>query len=194
MSLICIDEEKQTIDARELHEKLSIKSRFNDWIKNRIEEYSFIEGLDFYSIFSKNRKRGRPKLNYSLTLTMAKELCLLENNQKGREFRRYFINFEQDAKEVIQMLRSENRKLKLTKSKRKKLRDLVHVQTGWQMDLEGKQWPIYDVIPRNEASDAQLEAWRQKHRIRINKGLTDQIYKTTESGKLSLVPLIEAKK
>ena len=43
----------QTVSARELHEFLEVKSRFNDWINNRIEEYEFIENQDFVT-FTKN--------------------------------------------------------------------------------------------------------------------------------------------
>jgi phage anti-repressor protein len=196
MNLIEINKENETVDARELHAKLVVKTPFHKWVIRRFEEYSFIEGLDFWTSLSKNGRRGRPKINYTLTLNTAKEFCLLENNGAGKEFRRYFIQFEQEAKSVIQMLRAENKKLKLTKAKRKKLRDLIHVQTGWQMDLEGSRWPIYDVIPRDEATDGQLEVWRQKHRIRISKGITDKIYNTAESDKLTLVPttnLLEGK-
>jgi phage anti-repressor protein len=82
-------------NARDLHAALGADARFNDWIRRRIEEYGFTEGEDFYSILSKTR--GRPATDYHLTLDMAKELAMIENNDKGRQVRRYFIACEKNA-------------------------------------------------------------------------------------------------
>ncbi|GAA4663117.1 antA/AntB antirepressor family protein [Bartonella pachyuromydis] len=105
----------QTVNARELHTFLEIKSEFRNWIKNRIEEYGFLENKDFISFakflakpnvsqekqsvmsFGKNLpkpKGGRPSMEYHLTLDMAKELSMVERNEKGRQARRYFIECE----------------------------------------------------------------------------------------------------
>ncbi|WP_273758684.1 antA/AntB antirepressor family protein [Bartonella sp. AU55XJBT] len=102
MTLIKISEQTvgqeivQTVSARELHVFLKITSRFNDWIINRIKEYDFQENQDFVS-FTKNLvkpKSGRPSTEYCLTLDMAKELSMVERNEKGRQARRYFIECE----------------------------------------------------------------------------------------------------
>ena len=88
-------------DARKLHEFLQVSSRFNDWIKKRIEEYSFQENQDFM-IFTENVVkigRGRPSTEYHLTLDMAKELAMVERNEQGRAARRYFIECEKKLNE-----------------------------------------------------------------------------------------------
>ena len=51
-NIINVDSETQTISARELHEKLNVGTRFNDWFP-RMTEYGFVEGTDFYSKMSK---------------------------------------------------------------------------------------------------------------------------------------------
>ncbi|UNF47274.1 antA/AntB antirepressor family protein [Bartonella krasnovii] len=86
----------QTVNARELHMFLDINIRFNDWISRRIEEYSFQENQDFVSFTQKRvkPKGGRPSTEYHLTLDMAKELSMVERNEKGRQARRYFIECE----------------------------------------------------------------------------------------------------
>ncbi|ATO57179.1 antA/AntB antirepressor family protein [Bartonella sp. 1-1C] len=115
-----IDQETvQTVNARELHTFLEIKSEFRNWIKNRIEEYGFLDNKDFISFakilakpnvsqekqsimsFGKNLpkpKGGRPSTEYHLTLDMAKELSMVERNEKGRQARRYFIECEKKFK------------------------------------------------------------------------------------------------
>ena len=88
----------ETVNAKELHEFLEVRSKFADWIKNRISEYDFVENQDFVT-FSKNLEKGRPRLEYALTLDMAKELSMLERNEKGKQARKYFIECEKKLKE-----------------------------------------------------------------------------------------------
>ncbi|EOG6951550.1 antA/AntB antirepressor family protein [Edwardsiella piscicida] len=83
-------------NARDLHEFLGVGKRFASWITERITEYEFVENQD-YIIFSQSReiiKRGRPTTDYHLTLDTAKELAMVERNERGRQIRRYFIECE----------------------------------------------------------------------------------------------------
>ncbi|WP_275098052.1 antA/AntB antirepressor family protein [Sedimenticola hydrogenitrophicus] len=91
----------QTCNARVLWEFVESKQQFADWIKDRIEEYGFVEGEDFYSILSKSTG-GRPRTDYHLTLDMAKELAMIENNDIGRQVRRYFIRAEAELRARIE--------------------------------------------------------------------------------------------
>jgi len=92
----------QTCNARELHAFLENKAHFADWIKDRIEQYGFIENQD-YVLVSENseiKRRGgdRRSIDYYLTLDMAKELSMVERNEKGKQARHYFIECERQAK------------------------------------------------------------------------------------------------
>jgi phage anti-repressor protein len=89
----------QVCHATDLHAFLGVASKFANWIGNRTAKYGFLENQDFTS-FSKNLekpKTGRPAKDYLITLDMAKELSMVENNAKGREARRYFIAMERQA-------------------------------------------------------------------------------------------------
>ncbi len=91
---------KQAVNARELHQKLGSKQQFANWIRNRIEKYGFVENQDFCS-FNKviKRENGATTVTeYALSLDMAKELCMVENNEKGRMIRKYFIEVEKKAR------------------------------------------------------------------------------------------------
>lgn len=91
--------EIQTVNARELHQFLEVKSKFADWMKNRVSEYGFIENQDFVSI-SKILENGGRRVEYALSLDMAKELAMVERNEKGKQARLYFIECEKKAKAV----------------------------------------------------------------------------------------------
>lgn len=137
---------KQAVNARELHQKLGSKQRFADWIKNRIEKYGFVENQDYevfhkimknsndvgnqdYEVFKENLKNsngGRSRIEYALSLDMAKELCMIENNEQGRLFRKYFIEVEKAAR-----VKYEQEKLD------KKASDSFDIKLKWLNFLPG---------------------------------------------------------
>jgi len=90
------------INAREMHEFLESKRQFTNWIQDRIDKYGFTEGEDFFS-FNKIVKRasngGTTRTEYELTMDMAKEIAMVENNEKGRMVRRHFIEIEKRYRE-----------------------------------------------------------------------------------------------
>ena len=92
-------EEVNAVNARNLHVFLENKDKFATWIKDRIEQFGFIENQDFMT-FSENSEKGRPRKEYVVTISMAKELCMVERNAKGKEARLYFIECERKLKET----------------------------------------------------------------------------------------------
>lgn len=89
-------EGKVEISGRQLHMKLNVKTRYNDWF-SRMVEYGFVEGTDFYSNLSKTSSDGgRPSTDHILTLNMAKEIAMLQRTPEGQEIRRYLIKVEED--------------------------------------------------------------------------------------------------
>ncbi|EJF74423.1 hypothetical protein MCO_01854, partial [Bartonella sp. DB5-6] len=79
----------QTVNARELYTFLEVNSKFADWIVRRIKEYGFLENQDYGFMFLKNEKRKNViSKEYHITLDMAKELSMVERNEKGRQARR----------------------------------------------------------------------------------------------------------
>lgn len=97
---VTYEEEKALVSARELHEFLEVKSRFNDWIKNRINKYELEENIDYTKILVQCI-RGQNEYDYVLLLDTAKELSMVENNEKGKQARKYFIQCEKKLKEVV---------------------------------------------------------------------------------------------
>ena len=90
---IKVDEDSMTVSARDLHDALEVQTRFNDWFP-RMREYGFSEGTDFYSEMSKTSDGGRPSVDYQISIDMAKEICMIQRTEKGKEIRRYFLDLE----------------------------------------------------------------------------------------------------
>ena len=96
----------ETVNARELHKFLESKQDFSTWIKNRIKDYGFLENQDYILLHKKmeqeeNSHGGNNKVEYYISLDMAKELAMVERNEKGRQARRYFIECEKQLHEQI---------------------------------------------------------------------------------------------
>lgn len=90
-------------NARELWKFLESKRQFSNWIKDRIRDYRFVEDQDFTVNKIVNGHRGRfAPIDYFITLDMAKELAMVENNERGRAARRYFIEVEKEFRRVCQ--------------------------------------------------------------------------------------------
>ena len=83
-----------TVLGRELHEFLGVTTRYNDWFP-RMVEYGFTEGKDFYSFLSESTG-GRPSTDHLLTIDMAKEICMIQRTEVGKQARQYFIQVEKD--------------------------------------------------------------------------------------------------
>ena len=92
--------EHPTVSGRELHEALEVKTAYKDWFP-RMCEYGFTEGEDFNPLKNEqvrtegNRQVSRELTDHQLTIPMAKEICMLQRSEKGKQFRQYFIRVEE---------------------------------------------------------------------------------------------------
>lgn len=110
------DPERITVSARDLHAALDVGTRFNDWFA-RMCEYGFEEGKDYYSFLSNRADDlpGKPRTDAELTIDMAKEICMIQRNEKGKIARRYFVELEKawnsPEKVMARALQIANKKL-----------------------------------------------------------------------------------
>ena len=104
---------ERLINAREMFYILrgeNTKTKYNDWIKDRITKYKFEKNIDFIGFSLKNEKPigGRPTKEYYLTIDTAKEICMIENNDNGRRIRKYFIEVEKRYKHIVNKNNNSN--------------------------------------------------------------------------------------
>lgn len=83
------------VSGRVLHGYLEVKEKYTQWFE-RMTEYGFAENVDFIGLSEKTEKPlgGRPKQNHLIKIPMAKEISMLQRNEKGKEARKYFIQLE----------------------------------------------------------------------------------------------------
>lgn len=146
------------VNARELHAFLKVKRDFSNWIKGRISKYDFIENQDFivFAKIGENLNGGRPSIEYATTLDMAKELSMVENNEQGKQARRYFIKCEKVLMQVNNNLMMQFNRALL---EFEKFSDLAS-QAGRTLNYVGKQ-----LKPQ---SKSKLDALGQKIQPMLN--------------------------
>ena len=117
--LIRIDyqSDRPTVLASDLHNFLEVETPMNKWFP-RMCEYGFTEGQDFQTFLSESTG-GRPAQDAQLTIDMAKELCMIQRSEKGRQARQYFIQLEKDwnspEKVMARALQIADRQIKALK-------------------------------------------------------------------------------
>lgn len=97
---ITVDPEKELgVDLRELYEALGSRQDFSTWAKSRLAGYD--DGQDF-GVFHNpvENSGGRPRKDYAVSIDVAKHIAMMENTERGREVRRYFIDCEKQLRET----------------------------------------------------------------------------------------------
>ena len=87
--------EEPTVSARDLHAGLEIKSNFTTWF-DRMCEYGFTE-LDYKKCFpnlESGCNGGQNMIDYQISVDMAKQICMIQRSEKGRQYRQYFLDLE----------------------------------------------------------------------------------------------------
>ena len=92
------DGEQPTVSARQLHKSLEISKRFSAWFETNSQ--GFIENEDYTSVLTGTEVQNnggvqiRELQDYSLSVDMAKHICLMSRTEKGKECRQYLIDLE----------------------------------------------------------------------------------------------------
>ncbi len=154
MNLITVnyDSGRPTVLGRDLHNALEVNSNYTTWF-NRMTEYGFTENIDFTTYFpnleSENQHGGQNKTDHQLTIEMAKEICMIQRSEKGKQCRQYFIELEKqwNSPEMVmkRALEIANQRFEEIRQQNKTLETTVAVQTQQISELQPKA-SYYDVI------------------------------------------------
>ena len=213
--------EAQSVNARDLHSFLGIGKVFGTWITERIQQYGFEEAKDFevFTNLAENASRGRPSKEYMISLDMAKELSMVERNEKGKQARQYFIECERRVKagsNPIEVLNNPEAMRGLLLSYTEKVITLEHVvkEQAPKVAFHDQVAVAPDAITMAEAakllgtgrnrlmSRLRQQRWLTRHnepyQDKIEAGLMDvklsQLWKHPDQGlKNSVTPLLTGK-
>ena len=113
---VTYENDRITVSARDLYEFLELTERFSAWFK-RMLRYEFEEGTDYLGCKIFNTLAKQDLQDYQLTVEMAKEISMIQRNEKGKQARRYFIECEKRLKSQQQLSNGRSDKALLAQAK-----------------------------------------------------------------------------
>lgn len=178
------DNNRPTVLGRDLHELLEVKTAYKDWFP-RMVEYGFTEGTDFCSFLSESTG-GRPSQDHQLTIEMAKELCMLQRTEKGKQARQYFIELEKAwnspekvMARALQIANQEIKSLRLTNAvQQQQIAELNPKATYYDLVLQCSDLVSATVIAKDYGKSAK---WLNKiladNKVQFRQGGVWVLYK-----------------
>jgi len=143
--------EVPTMSARDLYEALEVGTPFTMWF-DRMKEYGFEEEKDFITEMLESTG-GRPSKDYQISIDMAKEICMIQRTEKGRQCRQYFIELEKKWNSPEQIMARAlgiaQKELDKIRNQNFMLEEKVTVQNQQIAELQPKA-SYYDLVLNNE--------------------------------------------
>ena len=168
MKPILFNTELNSVNAREIHKYLEVKTKFADWIKRAIEKYDFIENQDY--VILKNGNGNNAYIDYIVVLDMAKELAMLENNPKGKETRKYFIEFEKQGKALINQ---QSQEIQLLQGMLNTISKMDNRVTELEQTRRLENWQELALI---EAKNKKVYSIAEKHDLSNDKEMIRKLH------------------
>lgn len=129
------------VSGRELHAFLEVGTEYMKWTERYFIPFGFEEGTDFSSELTKSTG-GRPAIDHALTIDMAKELCMIQRTERGKQARQYFLQVEKDWNSPQKIMA---RALALAEKELATIRTTVQVQQQQIAELQPKA-TYYDLV------------------------------------------------
>lgn len=190
------ENDRPTVLARDLHDFLEVKTAFKDWFP-RMCEYGFSEGTDFCSFLSESTG-GRPAQDAQLTIEMAKEICMLQRNERGKQARQYFIQLEKDwnspEKVMARALQIADKKIKRLETQIEEYRPRVlfagAVETSKSSILIGE---LAKILKQNgvKIGPIRLFEWMRQNGYLIRRNGSDYNMPTQRAMEMGLFEIKE---
>lgn len=134
------ENQEPIVNGRELHGALGIKTEYKKWFE-RMKEYGFLENVDFARVTQKCHTLGGEQeiVNHAIKLDMAKEIAMIQRNEKGKEVRKYFIQVEKDFNSPEKIMA---RALKIAEGKL----NVLQLENSQQKQIIGELKPKADYL------------------------------------------------
>ncbi|MDD5936187.1 MAG: antA/AntB antirepressor family protein [Clostridiales bacterium] len=156
---------EKVVYGTELHNALEVKSNYREWINRRISDCEAIENEDFQGV-EISTASGQKQKQHIIKLDTAKEMAMLERNEKGKEVRRYFISVEKKYKHEVIETKNLSPQLQLMQGI---LDQLASQEAGIKQANDTSQKALETAESIKEVVGLQLQNWRKDSTTLINK-------------------------
>lgn len=92
-NLITVNFDTQTVSARELHKEVGSTERFSTWFERQLQ-FGFVENEDYTGCKTFNAQAHQELQDYNVSVDMAKQICMVQKNERARAVRQYLIDLE----------------------------------------------------------------------------------------------------
>lgn len=172
------DQDEQVVSGRELHEFLEIKTPYTQWFE-RMEEYGFVENIDFILVSQKcetnNPKNPTTEIkDHVMSISMAKEISMIQRNEKGKQARLYFIACEKKLKESENYVIDINRQLLMIERAIEKLDRKELTAAAVRIIVSGRKYLINAKNKMDEQKEKTLKTENKDIMHRICKFLLER--------------------
>lgn len=201
--IILVNEDTNTVSARELHAKLNVEKRFSAWFETNSQ--GFVNGEDFTSVLSGtlvNNGAFRELKDYAMSIDMAKHICLMSRTEKGKQVRQYLIDLEKawntPEQVMARALRIADRTIASLKES-----NAVLGNKNKLLNKEILEWadrPLINALVRRYATNFENDyskAWKDfkrellyKYGININARITNHLNATGKKTKPKTLDMI----
>lgn len=150
-------ESVNSVNARDLHKTLEVKKAFSTWIQTALSNAGAIQDEDYIKL--KNSLQGSGyQFDYILTTDMAKHIAMMSKVPKSKEIRDYFIQFEKQAKNLIQtqsqeiaLMKQMINTLEITDQRVTKIESNMRIENWQQKKLEQvKNQKVYELVEKHD--------------------------------------------
>lgn len=203
--------DRPTVMGRDLHKALGIKTEYKKWF-DRMTEYGFTENEDYVKVTQKclTSSTGQNITDHQLTIDMAKEICMIQRSEKGKQFRQYFIEVEKrwnDPEAIMaRALKIANNKIGLLEGTVKEQEEKIEILDNENKILSSEvlEWAdrkLINAIVRRYASKACggnfANAWTNfkkellyKYGINLNSRITHYLNEKGKKTKPSTLKML----
>lgn len=197
--IIKVDFDSQTVSARDLYESVGSTERFSAWFERQLQ-YGFEEGRDFVGCKTFNALAHQELQDYSLTIDMAKEICMVQKNEKSRRVRQYLIDLEKawNTPELVmarglrvaqQMLEQKDEQIKALTADNERMKPKeIFTDAVTASDTSILVRDLAKIIKQNgiDIGEKRLYKWMREHGF-IIKGSCEPTQKAMERGLFEVV-------
>lgn len=201
------ENQEPIVSGRMLHEFLEVKTPYTQWF-DRMIEYGFVENSDFLTVSQKCEIANggyQNKIDHAIKLDMAKELSMIQRNEKGKQARQYFIGIEKEWNSPEKVMA---RALVLANKKIESQNSIIEQQTK-QIEIDKPKAIFADAVATSKQSiligelakilkqngfdtgEKRLFEWLRKHKYLISRKGTDYNMPTQKSMDLGLFEIKE---